>query len=90
MQAYIQLRLLMATIVRKLKVLQYSLFEILSDTTVTNVSCNGGNDGKVYVTASGGSGVFVNYNWSNGGNSDTIKKLNCRKYFITITDSKAY
>ena len=43
---------------QKLKVLQYSLIEILSEPTTTNVSCNGGNDSKFYVTASGGSGVL--------------------------------
>lgn len=52
---------------------------------INNVSCNGGNDGVITASATGGSGVF-NYAWSNGQNSATITTLDVGSYTVTIDD----
>ena len=55
--------------------------------TSTNVSCNGGNNGTISVTASGGTGT-LNYNWSNGlPNNANVTGLNVNTYTLTITDA---
>jgi gliding motility-associated-like protein len=55
--------------------------------TVTNVSCNGGNDGSVTVAASGGTTTYT-YLWSpTGGNAVTANNLAVGTYTVTVTDS---
>ncbi len=56
-------------------------------TSVTNVNCNGGNDGTGLVTVSGGTSPF-SYLWSNGQTSQTATGLVANNYSVTITDSK--
>ncbi len=60
---------------------------IVTNTSMTVVSCNGGSDGCAIVTASGGpSGNFI-YQWSNGGSNDTICGLAAGTYYVTVTDT---
>jgi large repetitive protein len=55
--------------------------------TVTNVSCNGGNDGSVTVMVSGGTAPYT-YSWSpTGGNGATAIGLSAGNYTITVTDA---
>ena len=54
-------------------------------TVSNNVSCNGGKNGKGYITANGGTPDYT-YHWSNGANTDTISGLMAGKYYVTITD----
>jgi len=51
-----------------------------------NPSCNGGNDGAVYITASGGTGTLT-YNWSNGATTEDIMNLTAGTYCATVTDN---
>ncbi len=56
-----------------------------------SVSCFGGNDGRAWATASGGTGGFI-YNWSPAGTptnatGDTIIGLSNLTYSITVTDN---
>jgi gliding motility-associated-like protein len=61
--------------------------QIITGTSMTAVSCNGGADGCAIVTASGGpSGVF-SYLWSNGATNDTICGLAAGTYYVTVTDT---
>ncbi|CAN5454994.1 hypothetical protein BH09BAC1_BH09BAC1_00890 [soil metagenome] len=56
----------------------------------TNVSCFGGNNGKAWVTVTGGRPGYT-YAWSGGtpaGNGDTIKVLTAGTYYVTVTDAK--
>jgi PKD repeat protein len=53
---------------------------------VTNVSCNGGNNGAVVVTSSGGTGAHT-YNWSTGGTGSSISGLTFGTYTVTVTDA---
>ncbi|MEO1260515.1 MAG: T9SS type A sorting domain-containing protein [Bacteroidota bacterium] len=60
---------------------------VVSATSVTPVSCNGGEDGEIIVTAAGGSGSF-GYLWSNGGMGDTLQNLVADDYTVTVIDSE--
>lgn len=56
-------------------------------TTVTNVSCNGGNNGTATATASGGTGALT-YSWSTvpSQSTPTATGLAAGTYTITVTD----
>jgi SprB repeat len=56
------------------------------NTSFTNVSCNGGNNGTATVTATGGTGSY-GYLWSNGGTTATINNLVVGTYNVTVTDA---
>jgi len=53
--------------------------------TITNVSCNGGNNGSITAHASGGVAPY-SFNWSNGGSGATISNLIAGGYIVTVTD----
>ncbi|MCB0802539.1 MAG: gliding motility-associated C-terminal domain-containing protein, partial [Flavobacteriales bacterium] len=48
-----------------------------------NITCFGLSNGKAYATVSK---TGVTYNWSNGGNTDTISGLSAGIYTVTVTD----
>lgn len=54
------------------------------------ITCNGGSDGYLQVSASGGVGTY-SYNWSNGATTSAIDSLTIVMdtigYIITVTDS---
>ena len=52
----------------------------------TNVTCNGGNDGSLTVTAGGGTGTY-NYIWNNSATSATINGLTAGTYSVSVYDS---
>jgi len=56
--------------------------------TTTKVTCHGGNDGKVTVTASGGTPGYT-YNWNNGGTTEIISGLTTGTYTVTVTDANS-
>ncbi|MDD4149289.1 MAG: gliding motility-associated C-terminal domain-containing protein [Bacteroidales bacterium] len=60
--------------------------ELILDFNIKNVSCKGGHDAYIIVTASGG---VPNYGlvWSNGYYTDSIGNLPIGTYTITVTDS---
>ncbi|MBX7227393.1 MAG: gliding motility-associated C-terminal domain-containing protein, partial [Chitinophagales bacterium] len=60
---------------------------ILYMSQVTDVRCNGGSDGSISVTASGGSGSY-SYVWSDGQTTNPVTNLPSGDYSVTITDSK--
>ena len=57
----------------------------------TNISCNGGNDGSIQLTITGGSGVY-NYSWRDSltnevvGTTEDLYNLQAGTYISTITD----
>ncbi len=53
----------------------------------TNVSCNGGNDGTIAASGSGGNGGPYTYLWSTGSTSASINGLTAGTYSVTITDN---
>ena len=57
-----------------------------SSGVVTNVSCNGGSNGAINLTAVGGSSPYT-YNWGNGITSEDRTNLTAGNYNVTITDN---
>ncbi|WP_428229437.1 T9SS type A sorting domain-containing protein [Flavobacterium sp.] len=54
--------------------------------TLTNVTCNGANNGSATVNVVGGTGAYT-YVWSpSGGNTDTASGLSPGTYTVTVTD----
>jgi hypothetical protein len=57
-------------------------------TSVTQVTCNGMNNGSLSVSAGGGTGPYT-YSWSpSGATTATISSLSPGSYTVTVTDSK--
>ncbi len=52
---------------------------------ITNVTCNGGNNGSITASASGGTPPYL-FDWSNGGFAATISNLIAGSYIVTVTD----
>lgn len=61
---------------------------LVTNTSILNVSCFGGNDGSATISVSGGSGPFT-YNWSTTPPQSTpsVNNLSAGNYTITITDN---
>ena len=54
--------------------------------SATTVSCNGGSDGNINSTVSGGQTPY-NYLWSNGNTSQSISNVGAGTYTCTVTDT---
>src|SRR5678815_3831981 len=62
----------------------------LAAPTITNVSCNGGNNGEVIVSASGGTGTItysISPNVGTQSPSGTFNNLTAQSYTFTATDA---
>ncbi|MFM7822949.1 MAG: beta strand repeat-containing protein, partial [Bacteroidota bacterium] len=53
---------------------------------ISNVSCNGGSNGSVSVSVSGGTSPYT-YSWSNGATSQDLVSLITGNYSLTVTDA---
>lgn len=54
-------------------------------TDTTDISCNGGNDGKIVISPQGGSPNY-GYNWSNGDTDANNTGLAAGTYTVTVSD----
>lgn len=54
--------------------------------TATDATTNGGSDGSISATVSGGSGGYT-YNWSNADTGASITGLTAGTYSVTVTDA---
>ena len=55
---------------------------------INNVTCNGGSNGSISVTATGGVNPYF-YNWSNGMTGSSITNLTAGSYTVTVTDDNS-
>jgi hypothetical protein len=54
--------------------------------TTSNVSCNGGSNGSINLTVSGGTPGYT-FNWSNGTTTEDLNGLTIGTYTVTVTDA---
>jgi len=59
---------------------------IASITVNSNATCNGGNEGSLTASGSGGTGT-ITFVWSNGATTATITGLTADNYTVTATDA---
>lgn len=52
----------------------------------TNVNCSGDNNGRIAITASGGTPAYT-YRWSDGSTSEDRDNLSAATYRLTVTDA---
>jgi len=60
--------------------------QLVATAVPTNVSCNGGNNGAIQLTVTGGTGPFT-YNWGGGVISQNRTNLSTGSYTVTVTDA---
>ncbi len=58
---------------------------VVVSASTTNVSCNGGNDGAINVTVTGGATPYT-YAWSNSVATEDISGLTADTYTLVVTD----
>jgi gliding motility-associated-like protein len=56
--------------------------------TLIHVLCNGGNNGQIFVVASGGTPGYT-YNWTPAGSGPSVTNLVAGSYQVTVTDLNA-
>ncbi len=61
--------------------------EISISETTTNVSCNGGSNGSISLSISGGTGTNYSVTWSNGGTGSVLSNIPAGSYTPTVTDA---
>jgi gliding motility-associated-like protein len=54
--------------------------------TVTDVTCNGGNNGSINLSVNGGNAPY-NFVWNNGAQTQNISNLNAGNYDVVVTDA---
>ncbi|WKW46939.1 T9SS type A sorting domain-containing protein [Myroides sp. JBRI-B21084] len=59
---------------------------INSNATVTNITCNGLNNGSITLATTGGTSPY-SYSWSNGATTDALTNLPAGTYSVSVTDA---
>ena len=59
---------------------------VITPLNQTNVSCFGGNNGAVNLSASGGTSPYT-FSWSNGATTQNVSLLSAGIYSVVITDN---
>ena len=53
---------------------------------MTDVTCNGGNNGAINLAGSGGGQPPYTFAWSNGSNTQNLIGIPAGSYTVTVTD----
>ena len=61
--------------------------DMVATPTISNVSCQGGNDGAISISTSGTSSPFT-YLWTNGGTTANTSNLTAGIYNLQLTDDE--
>ncbi|OFY87018.1 MAG: hypothetical protein A2236_00070 [Bacteroidetes bacterium RIFOXYA2_FULL_33_7] len=61
---------------------------ITSSSVATNALCNGGSDGSIDLSVSGGTAPYT-YEWNHGALAQDVLSLSAGDYVVTITDANA-
>lgn len=61
---------------------------IVISEVITEAGCNGGTNGQIDLTVTGGTGPYT-YNWSNGALTEDLTNLSAGNYTVTVTDSNS-
>lgn len=59
---------------------------VITVTSVTNVSCNGGSNGAISISVTGGSSPYT-YFWVNGATTQNVSNLSSAPYQIQVIDA---
>ena len=59
----------------------------ITPTSITNVTCNGGNNGAINVNITGGTNGPYTYSWSNGATTQNLPSLTAGTYTLTAKDA---
>ena len=60
--------------------------EVTLELAKVDVSCNGGVDGSIDLSASGGAAPYT-YEWSNGATSQDLSNIRAGRYTVVVTDA---
>ncbi|PLX10641.1 MAG: hypothetical protein C0594_04660, partial [Marinilabiliales bacterium] len=60
--------------------------ELLTEASITDVLCNGGNDGSIMLSVSGGTQPY-SFNWNTTESTESITDLAANNYSVTVTDN---
>ena len=58
-----------------------------TETTLKDVTCNGGADGNICIVGTGGNSAPYSYAWAQGGTTNCLFNLTQGNYTVTITDN---
>jgi hypothetical protein len=58
---------------------------VVNVNAITDVKCNGGNDGVITITSAGGTAPYT-YLWSNGATTSELTGVAAGTYGVTVTD----
>lgn len=60
--------------------------EVVVATAISDVTCNGDNDGSIDLSVSGGLGDYT-YQWSNNETTEDLSNLGAGTYTVTVSDA---